>query len=82
MWTPVGYFRCVACDEVKRVSARARRSPYRRRFGVCVSCFESWERKGRLCVRCWGPVNQGLDLAFLSDKRAFGHVACGGALLV
>lgn len=82
MWCLIGWFRCQACNALMTVANRALRSPYKRGFGVCQACYEAWERRGRRCARCWYAVRDSLQLAFLAERKAFGHFDCGGALLV
>jgi len=81
MWFLIGLFRCAACDALKSVADRARRSPFKRGFGVCRTCYEGWERRGRRCTRCWGEVKATQVLAFFTERNAFGHLDCGGAQL-
>ena len=82
MWYLVGRFRCLACDTVQRVGERSRRSPYRRGYGVCRTCYEMWERSGRKCARCKAEVKGGQEVALLTDQKAFTHYDCGGTRLV
>ncbi len=77
----LGWFRCEACNKVKPLSQRQWRSPFERGFGVCRGCYETWERLGRRCPRCWRQVGRDEALAFHIDRSTFGHFLCGGALL-
>lgn len=81
MWYLIGRFRCLACKALKTVDERARRSLYSRNFGVCRTCFETWERSGRKCVRCKGEVSEAQELAFFKDLESLGHYDCGGTRL-
>jgi hypothetical protein len=77
----IGWFRCEACHKLKWLADRAWRSPYERGFGVCQACYESWNRVGRRCPRCWAQVQVTQAPAFFPGLGRFGHFKCGGALL-
>jgi hypothetical protein len=79
MWEAVAAFRCRRCGEICPRWRRALRSPRRRRLAICGECLESWQRTGRRCARCWGPILDGMEIGMLVDTRAFAHVDCGGA---
>ena len=82
MWFLIGRFRCLACDGLRSVGDRSRRSSYRRGSGVCRPCYETWERSGRKCARCKSEVKGGQELAFFTDQKGFAHYDCGGTRLV
>ena len=82
MWFLIGRFRCLACDGLKGVGDRSRRSPYRRSFGVCRTCYDTWERSGRKCARCKGEVKGSQEVAVFTEQKSFAHYDCGGTRLV
>ncbi len=82
MWILIGRFRCLTCKAIKPVDGRARRSVYRRNFGVCRTFLEAWEQSGRKCVRCKGEVSETQELAFSTDLNSYRHYDCGGTRLI
>lgn len=82
MWALLGRFRCRKCGEVRGISRRALRSPFRSRIGVCRDCLSRWEQTGHRCGQCWSPIQGKWDLGLLLDRGVFAHVECGGAVLV
>ncbi len=82
MWAFPGRFRCGKCGELRGISRRALRSPFRLRIGVCRDCLSRWERTGHRCGQCWSSILGQWDLGLLVDRAVFAHVECGGALLL
>jgi predicted amidophosphoribosyltransferase len=82
MWELIGRFRCSKCGEVRGLSRRALRSPFRGRVGVCRDCLSTWKRFGHRCGRCWSQVRTAEGVGLLLDKGVFAHVECGAAALV
>lgn len=82
MWHLIRRFRCSKCGEVRGLSRRILRSPFRAQLGVCQDCVLRWERTGRRCGRCWAPVSLTGEVGLLLDRGFFAHVDCGAAALV
>lgn len=71
---------CAFCGE--GVPAKhALRAPAHANGFVCRTCYEQWERSGRMCVECRTRVVGIQDVGAFFEQRALGHADCGGARL-
>jgi hypothetical protein len=71
---------CSVCN-VDVPKAQAKRTLERGFAAVCRTCYERWNRSGRMCAKCQTPVNGLQQSGLFADQRALGHADCGGALL-
>lgn len=76
----LGKVTCGVCN-VAVPKTQATRALERGFASVCETCYESWNASGRICVKCQRPVYAFQPAGFFVDRRALGHVDCGGALL-
>jgi hypothetical protein len=60
--------------------AQARRT-LRRGFAVCHTCYERWNRSGRICAKCKSAVRRPQEAGLFVEVQALGHADCGGVLL-
>jgi hypothetical protein len=71
---------CGVCHvEVPR--SQTRRTLERGFAAVCHTCYERWNRSGRLCAKCHTMVGGPQQPGLLVEASALGHADCGGALL-
>ena len=78
----LGKATCVFCDHrvPRKEVLRVRDS---KDVAICVGCYESWERAGRMCGACGTVVHGPQQVsAFEKPRRTFGHADCGGMHLV
>jgi hypothetical protein len=71
---------CEVCN-VSVPKAQAKRTLERGFRAVCRTCYERWNRGGRLCAKCRAPVAGPQLVGLFADAHALGHADCGGALL-
>ncbi len=72
--------RCVVCgaEAPRKVMAVGF---YDKKYAVCRAHLERWEASGRKCASCQGTVSGLQEIAFVDDRKGFGHADCGGTRL-
>lgn len=71
---------CGVCT-VSVPKAQAKRTLERGFAAVCTTCYERWDRSGRICAKCHTPVRGPQQPGFFADRQGLGHADCGAALL-
>ncbi len=76
----LGKLTCGVCgSRVARKAARRTRDG--QGLGVCLACYERWDRAGRACAGCRTPVQGIQEVGVFAAQRGLGHADCGGVML-
>jgi hypothetical protein len=71
---------CAVCS-VAVPKAQARRTLERGSAFVCRTCYERWQRLGRICGKCHAAVDTPQPPGLFVGEGMLGHADCGASFL-